>query len=106
MRLGIFALGAALAAFCPSMASADDEVVVRGRVREPSSTSLQREELRSLPGAFGDPFRALEALPGSAPLQSGTPYVILRGAPPGNTATLIDGIPVPLLFHLAIGPAV
>jgi outer membrane receptor protein involved in Fe transport len=110
MRLRVFVLGAlgvsSAAALCPSTAAAEEEVVVRGRLREPSSTTLKREEIRALPGAFGDPFRALEALPGSAPIQSATPYMILRGAPPGNTAVLIDGIPVPLLFHLAIGPSV
>jgi hypothetical protein len=105
-----FVLGAIVASFAvalfPSTAAAQSEVVVRGRTREPSATTLRRDDVRSLPGAFGDPFRALEALPGSGPLQSGTPYVILRGAAPGNTAVLIDGIPVPLLFHLAIGPSI
>lgn len=110
MRHLAFVLGAFAAsfsvAFGSSTAMADEEVVVRGRTREPSATTLRSDEVRALPGAFGDPFRALEALPGATPMQSGTPYMILRGAPPGNTAILIDGIPVPLLFHWAIGPSV
>ncbi len=104
MRLRVFVF----VAFVASNARAEPakEVIVRGRNAEPGSTTLTNAELRTIPGAFGDPFRAVEALPGATPMQSGTPYTVLRGAPPGNTAYLIDGIPVPLLFHMAIGPAV
>jgi hypothetical protein len=104
LRSAIIMLGLS---FLASTARAEPtEVVVRGRTREPASTTLSSEDVRTIPGAFGDPFRAVDALPGAISLESGTPYTIVRGAPPGNTAVLIDGIPVPLLFHLAIGPAV
>ena len=76
----------------PSSAPAD--VVVRGRAREPSATTLRRDDVRAIPGAFGDPFRAVQVLPGALPVDNGNPYPILRGAAPGNTAVLIDGIPV------------
>ncbi len=65
-----------------------------------------KAETRLLPGAFGDPFRAIEALPGVTPLASGLPYFYVRGAPPGNVGYYLDGIRVPLLFHLGLGPAV
>ena len=45
---------------------------------------LHREtdaEVRAMPGAFGDSFRAIEALPGVTPLVSGLPYFFVRGAP-------------------------
>jgi hypothetical protein len=67
---------------------------------------LDAREVRRVPGAFGDAFRAVEALPGATPIASGFPYVLLRGAPPGNTGYFIDGVPVPLLFHVAFGPSV
>ncbi len=67
---------------------------------------LEVEELRELPGAFGDAFRALESLPGVAPYLSGLPYVYVRGAPPAGTLYIYDEIPLPLLFHLGLGPAV
>jgi hypothetical protein len=62
--------------------------------------------VRLLPGAFGDPFRAVEALPGVTPLASGVPFFYVRGAPPGNVGYLLDGIRVPLLYHIGLGPSV
>lgn len=59
-----------------------------------------------MPGAFGDPFRAIEALPGVTPIVSGLPYFFVRGAPPGNVGYYFDQIPVPLLYHAALGPGV
>ncbi len=59
-----------------------------------------------MPGAFGDAFRAIDALPGVIPILSGLPYYFIRGAPPGNTGYLIDGIRVPLLFHFGVFRAV
>jgi hypothetical protein len=59
-----------------------------------------------MPGAFGDPFRAIEALPGVMPVVSGLPFFYIRGAPPNDNAYLIDGIRVPLLFHVGIGEGV
>jgi hypothetical protein len=72
----------------------------------PDRRSLGTEELRTLPGAFGDPFRALETLPGVAPYLSGLPYVYVRGSPPAGTLFIYDEIPLPTLFHLGLGPAV
>lgn len=81
----------------------------RGRVERPASPTVQHlesQELRELPGAFGDPFRVLDTLPGVVPALSGLPYVYVRGAPPAGTVYYYDGIQVPQLFHLALGPAV
>ncbi|HYQ16672.1 MAG TPA: TonB-dependent receptor, partial [Polyangiaceae bacterium] len=58
-----------------------------------------------MPGAFGDAFRAIEALPGVVPIVSGLPYFYVRGAPPGNIGYFFDGIPVPFLYHFAAGPS-
>src|SRR5262249_27057749 len=55
---------------------------------------------------FGDPFRAIDALPGVTPLASGIPFFYVRGSPPGNVGYFIDGIRVPLLYHLGLGPSV
>jgi hypothetical protein len=84
-------------------------VRVRGvKKNEPTAPkeSLGGNEIRRLPGAFGDAFRALEAMPGVTPIVSGIPYFFVRGAPPGNTGFFVDDIRVPGLFHLGIGPAV
>jgi hypothetical protein len=83
-----------------------EEVVVRGKTREPGEISASAEEVRLVPGAFGDAFRAVDALPGNSPTASGIPYFFVRGAPPGNSGYFIDGVRVPLLYHVAIGPSV
>jgi hypothetical protein len=59
-----------------------------------------------MPGAFGDPFRAVEAVPGVSPLVSGLPYFFVRGAPPGNVGYFLDGVRIPILYHAFAGPAV
>jgi TonB family protein len=82
------------------------EVTVRGEVPAPGVTSMTRAEVRLLPGAFGDPFRAVETLPGVTPLASGLPFFYVRGAPPGNVGYFLDGIRVPLLYHIGLGPSV
>jgi TonB dependent receptor len=73
---------------------------------QPGMRRLELAEMRDLPGAFGDPFRAVEALPGIVPVLSGLPYFFVRGSPPAGTLYFYDDIPVPTLYHLAVGPAV
>ena len=80
------------------------EVVVTG-ARTSAAPRLSRAEVRQLPGAFGDPFRAIEIMPGVTPIASGLPYFFVRGAPPGNVGYFFDEIAVPGLFHVAAGPA-
>jgi len=83
------------------------EVHVLGEQRtELGSIHIPREEARRVPGAFGDPFRVVEVLPGVAPVLSGLPYFFVRGAPPGSVGYFIDGIRVPILFHVGPGPSV
>ncbi len=91
----------------PRKPTAPVEVVIRGvKPSAPSVSSLARAEVRQLPGAFGDPFRAVEAMPGVTPIVSGLPYFFIRGAPPGNVGYFLDGVRVPLLYHFALGPSV
>jgi TonB family protein len=83
------------------------EVEVRGERAEPSRTvTLSRAEVRQIPGTFGDPFRAIEIMPGVTPIVSGLPFFFIRGAPPGDVGYFLDGIRVPLLFHVGVGPSV
>lgn len=87
------------------------DVFVRGGKSSLTTTSgptdtLARAEVRQLPGAFGDPFRAIEIAPGLSPVITGLPYFYVRGAPPGNVGYYFDGVRVPYLFHFGLGPAV
>jgi hypothetical protein len=82
------------------------EVTVRGHRPEIGQTTLSAADVREMPGAFGDPFRAIEALPGVTPLVSGIPFFYVRGAPPNNNGFFVDGVRVPFLFHVGIGEGV
>ena len=73
---------------------------------DPGGTHISPAAAARLPGAFGDPFRAVEVLPGVVPYVSGLAYFFVRGAPPTTTGYFLDGVPVPLLFHVGGGPAV
>src|SRR5450432_3043598 len=84
------------------------EVTVQGeRPRAaPDAELITRSSARELPGAFGDPLRAVESEPGVTPIVSGLPYFFVRGAPPASVGIFIDGIEVPLLYHAFFGPSV
>lgn len=98
------AYGQAVAARAP--VDAPEEVNVRGKRNEVGQTTLAATDVREMPGAFGDPFRAVEALPGVTPILSGAPYFYVRGAPPANNGYFLDGIRVPLLFHVGLAEGV
>jgi len=68
--------------------------------------TLQKEELTTVPGTFGDPVRVLQSLPGMAraPFTSGA--LLVRGAQPLDTSVLIDQVPIPILYHFGGGPSV
>jgi TonB family protein len=83
-----------------------EDVEVRGARHEIGQTTLSATDIREMPGAFGDPFRAIEALPGVTPVISGLPFFYIRGAPPNDNAYYVDGIRVPLLFHVGIAEGV
>lgn len=91
----------------PTPKNEPETVRVRGdRAPAPQSISMSMAEVRQLPGAFGDPFRALEVLPGVVPTISGLPFYYIRGAPPSNVGYYFDGVRVPYLFHFVFGPSV
>jgi hypothetical protein len=74
---------------------------------EPSrARALSAEEVRTMRRRMGDSFNVAEAQPGTVPVFSGVPYLLVRGAPPAGTSLYYDGVPVPWLFHLALGPAI
>jgi len=81
-------------------------IEVRGAPPGPSTPALSRAQARELPGAFGDPLRAVDSLPGFVPTISGLPIFFIRGAPPASVGYVVDGVEVPLLFHAFLGPSV
>ena len=73
---------------------------------EGQSISLRGDELRTLPGSLGDPFRAVGLLPGVATPVPLLPVYVVRGASPGMNGFYLDGMRVPQLFHLLVGGGV
>ncbi len=91
----------------PTVAGKGYRTVVRQRAEIAlSSTTLREAEMREVPGTRGDPLRVVSSLPGVAQLAGFLPYVVVRGAAPGNTGYYMDGSRVPILFHVALGPSV
>lgn len=81
------------------------DVAVQGE-RPAVVSSLTRAEARQIPGALGDPIRAVDLMPGVTPTVSGLPLYYVRGSPPGNIGYYIDEVRVPLLYHAFLGPSV
>ena len=84
------------------------ETVVEGarETLEVTRRTLQRQQLTSVPGTFGDPVRVIQTLPGVARAPFGLGFLLIRGSNPDDSAVYIDGHRVPLLFHFLGGPSV
>ena len=82
------------------------EVSVQGVRRPGVGRVMSDEETQIIPGAEGDPIRAIEAMPGTVPVLASGPFIGVRGSSPGMVGYEFDGISLPYLFHLARGPAV
>lgn len=67
--------------------------------REVTRRTIPREALTRIPGTRGDALRAVELMPGVGrpPFASGA--LIVRGSSPGDSEVLLEGVPVPLLYH-------
>jgi TonB family protein len=63
--------------------------------------TLTMEQVRRVPGTFGDPVRVIQSLPGAARTPFGTGLLVIRGADPQDTAVYVDNIRVPIIYHLA-----
>jgi hypothetical protein len=62
--------------------------------------TLSANEIRTLPGTMGDPVRALANAPGVVRTPFDAGWLLVRGGDPDDTAVFLDGVEVPLLFHL------
>jgi hypothetical protein len=68
--------------------------------REAGEVTLSQKEVAAVPGTFGDPVRVIENLPGTSRAPGGFGgALIVRGANPADSAVLMDGVPIPLLYH-------
>jgi hypothetical protein len=95
----------------PSPATDDDDDAgysARARVKgvPPEAFALREAEADAVESTLGPAFASSESMPGVVPVFSGVPYLIVRGATPAGSLNYYDGIPVPSLFHLALGPSI
>lgn len=79
-----------------------------GRVKETvvAPESFSKSETRAIEHTMGPSFSMAESMPGVVPVFSGVPYLIIRGATPAGSLYYYDGVQLPALFHLALGPSV
>ncbi|MCB9740133.1 MAG: TonB-dependent receptor [Deltaproteobacteria bacterium] len=66
---------------------------------EMARRELSAEEIQRVPGVYGDAFKVVQNLPGVARAPAISGDIIVRGAAPGDTQILIDGVRVPILYH-------
>jgi TonB family protein len=84
------------------------ETVVEGQREslEVTRRTLQRQEMTSVPGTFGDPLRVIQTLPGVARAPFGLGLLLVRGSNPDDTGIFVDGHEVPALYHFLGGPSI
>lgn len=84
------------------------ETIVEGEREqlEVTKRTLRREQLRSIPGTFGDPLRVIQTLPGLVRAPFGLGLLIVRGSNPDDTGIFVDGHYIPSLFHFLGGPSI
>ena len=74
--------------------------VYRKNQDEITRRTISINEVRRIPGTFGDPVRVIQNLPGAARSPFGTGFLIIRGANPEDTGVYVDGIRIPVIYHL------
>jgi TonB family protein len=84
------------------------ETVVEGEreVLEVTRRTVQRQQMTSVPGTFGDPIRVVQTLPGIQRAPFGLGLLLVRGSNPDDTGIYVDGHEVPSLFHFLGGPSI
>jgi hypothetical protein len=80
--------------------SAFETVIVGIKKKKDSSTkSLTQAEFLTLPGANGDPVKAVQNLPGVNRVSGFSSQVVIQGSAAKDTKYNIDGHEIPLVFH-------
>jgi len=78
-----------------------EAVGVYRRTRGPAlRRTLTHEDIAASPGAMGDPVRALQNVPAVSRTPLDTGWLLVRGGNPDDTGLFLDGVRIPLLYHL------
>ncbi len=62
--------------------------------------TITMDEARRIPGTFGDPIKVIQTLPGAARSPFGTGLLVIRGSNPEDSAVYVDGVRIPIIYHL------
>ncbi len=66
----------------------------------PSKRTIDQQTMRAVPGSLGDPLRALQTQPGFARTPFDAGWLLVRGGDFDDTGLYLDGVRIPLLFHM------
>lgn len=80
----------------------ENEVVAVYERKEEEVTrrTLVIDEVKRIPGTFGDPVKVIQTLPGAARSPFGTGLLVIRGSNPEDSGVYVDGIRIPIVYHL------
>ncbi|MCB9678902.1 MAG: TonB family protein [Alphaproteobacteria bacterium] len=80
----------------------DNEVVgvYERKKEEVTRRTITIEEVRRIPGTFGDPIKVIQTLPGAARTPFGTGLLVIRGSNPEDSGVYVDGVRLPIIYHL------
>lgn len=67
--------------------------------RDQSRKALSRQEIFAMPGANGDPVKAVQNFPGINRTQGFSSQIVIQGSAPKDTAYDFEGHEIPLVFH-------
>lgn len=67
--------------------------------RDQAQKTLSRKEFLEMPGANGDPLKAVQNLPGVNRTQGFSSQVVIQGSAPKDTAYDFEGHQIPIVFH-------
>jgi TonB family protein len=86
----------------PKEDDVDEEAVVRApRIKkEVTETRVRTEEAKRVPGTQGDTLKVVQNLPGVGRSAFGSGALIVWGAAPQDTRVNVDGVEIPMLYHV------
>jgi TonB family protein len=80
----------------------DNEIVgvYERKQEEVTRRTITIDEVRRIPGTFGDPIKVIQTLPGAARTPFGTGLLVIRGSNPEDSGVYVDGVRLPIIYHL------
>jgi outer membrane receptor protein involved in Fe transport len=77
--------------------------VVKGKkeeeIEEVPTEKLTKDEILKIPGTGGDLLKSIQNLPGTARAPAGSGFLVIRGSAPGDSLVMLEGHPLPLIYH-------